>query len=118
MFANLILAEISTLTTILAITFSLICLFLILVILIQKPKGGGLSGAFGGGGGGGSAVFGAKTGDVLTWFTVICFVVFLIFGMGMVWSTQADQKVKPSVLDSSAEGGSGEEGSDSDDDKE
>ncbi len=45
---------------------------LILLILIQKGKGGGLSGAFGGLGAGG--LLGAKTGDFLTWVT-ICFVV-------------------------------------------
>lgn len=57
--------------------FGLVSLLLVLVILIQKPKGGGLSGAFGGSGGS-QAVFGAKAGDVLTWFTVGVFVVFLL----------------------------------------
>ena len=39
-----------------------------LVILLQKGRGGGLSGAFGGTGG--HSAFGAKTGDVFTWITV------------------------------------------------
>ncbi|MEX2389161.1 MAG: preprotein translocase subunit SecG, partial [Phycisphaeraceae bacterium] len=65
-----------------------VCLFMMLVILIQKPKGGGLGSAFGGGGGGGSetAAFGAKTGDVLTWITVACFVLFLLLAMGLTWT--------------------------------
>ncbi len=41
---------------------------LILVVLIQKGKGGGLSGAFAGGMA--SGILGSKTGDVLTWITI------------------------------------------------
>jgi len=73
---------------VLAICFALICLFMMLVVLIQKPKGGGLSGAFGGGAGGGSsqAVLGARVGDWLTWTTVICFVLFLSLAAMMTWA--------------------------------
>jgi len=81
-------------TSFLGICFVLICLFMILVILIQKPRGGGLSGAFGGAGSA-QAAFGAKTGDVLTWFTVICFTAFLCLAIGLTWminpSNQFDQ---------------------------
>ncbi len=52
---------------------------LILVILIQKGKGGGLSGAFGGGAAGG--ILGSKTGDFLTWLTIVLVGVFLLFGV-------------------------------------
>ena len=48
--------------------FVAICLLLIVVILLQKGRGGGLAGAFGGAGG--HSAFGAKTGDVFTWVTV------------------------------------------------
>jgi len=58
-----------------------ICFFLILVILLQKGRGGGFSGAFGGAGG--SSTFGAKTGDVFTWITVVVAGVFV--GL-TVWS--------------------------------
>ncbi len=47
---------------------------LVLVILIQKGRGGGLSAAFGGMAGG---VLGSKTGDFLTWVTVVLVFVFL-----------------------------------------
>ena len=51
-----------------------VCALLMLVILVQRGRGEGLSGAFGGGG---SSAFGAKTGDVFTWITVVGAVIFL-----------------------------------------
>jgi preprotein translocase subunit SecG len=53
--------------------------FLILLVLIQKGRGGGLASAFGGVGG--HTAFGSKTGDVLTWATSILFGVFLILSV-------------------------------------
>jgi preprotein translocase subunit SecG len=44
-------------------------LFLILLVLIQRGKGGGLSGAFGGSGG--SSAFGSRAGDLFTRITII-----------------------------------------------
>jgi len=61
--------------------FAVISCFLILLVLIQKGRGGGLASAFGGGGGGNTA-FGSKTGDVLTWATSIVFGVFLLLAIG------------------------------------
>lgn len=55
--------------------FVICCLALILIILIQKGRGGGLSAAFGGAGAGG--VLGSKTGDFLTWVTIVLVGVFL-----------------------------------------
>ncbi len=49
------------------IAFVAVCFFLIVIILLQKGRGGGLAGAFGGTSG---SAFGAKTGDVFTWITV------------------------------------------------
>jgi preprotein translocase subunit SecG len=59
--------------------FLIVCLFMIMLILIQKGRGGGLSGAFGGAGG--NTAFGSKTGDVLTWATSIVFGVFLLLAV-------------------------------------
>ena len=59
--------------------FILISFILILLVLIQKGRGGGLIGAFGGMGG--NTAFGAKTGDVLTWATSIIFGVFLLLAI-------------------------------------
>jgi preprotein translocase subunit SecG len=44
-------------------------LFMILIVLIQRGKGGGLAGAFGGAGG--SSPFGSRAGDAFTKFTLI-----------------------------------------------
>src|SRR5437773_1181915 len=43
--------------------------FLILLILVQRGRGGGLTGALGGMGG--SSAFGAKAGDVFTRITIV-----------------------------------------------
>ena len=56
------------------ITF--VCFLLIIVILLQKGRGGGMAGAFGGAGG--TSAFGAKTGDVFTWITVIGAGIFVL----------------------------------------
>jgi protein translocase SecG subunit len=51
---------------------------LVLIILVQRPAGGGLAGAFGGAGGSGSdTVFGGRVGDALTWMTVVGFAIYL-----------------------------------------
>jgi len=56
--------------------FLIICILLILVVLLQKGRGGGLGSAFGGGAG--SSAFGARTGDVFTWVTIILTALFLV----------------------------------------
>ncbi|GDX99655.1 hypothetical protein LBMAG48_20590 [Phycisphaerae bacterium] len=62
--------------------FIFVSVLMVLVVLIQKPQGGGLSGAFGGSSAGsGQTAFGTKTGDALTLFTVGVFVVFVILAI-------------------------------------
>ena len=56
--------------------FVAICVLLIVVILLQKGRGGGLAGAFGGAGG--HSAFGAKTGDVFTWITIALTTMFVL----------------------------------------
>jgi preprotein translocase subunit SecG len=65
--------------------FLITCVFLIMLVLIQKGRGGGLSGAFGGGGG--STAFGTKTGDVLTWATSIVFGIFILLAVALNLAT-------------------------------
>src|SRR5437588_12879326 len=64
-----------------ATLFVVICGFMVLLVLIQKGRGGGLASAFGGGGG--NTAFGTKTGDVLTWATSIVFGIFLLLGIAL-----------------------------------
>src|SRR3954471_19380835 len=65
------------------ILFLSVCVILILLVLIQKGRGGGLAGAFGGAGG--NTAFGSKTGDVVTWGTSGIFGVFLFLGVRVNW---------------------------------
>ena len=64
-----------------AVLFVLVSVILILVILIQKGRGGGLSGAFGGGMA--SGLLGSKTGDFLTWVTIVLVAIFLTLAVLM-----------------------------------
>ncbi len=86
------------LTSLLAVLFAAVSLLMMLVILIQRPKGGGLSGAFGGAGGSAQAAFGAKTGDVLTWVTCVFFVLFLGLAMGLTWTIHAEVKAAKQAI--------------------
>ncbi len=58
-----------------AVLFVICCVALVLMVLIQKGRGGGLSAAFGGGMA--SGILGSKTGDFLTWVTIVLVGVFL-----------------------------------------
>lgn len=81
--------------SLLAILFLFICVVLILTVLIQRPQGGGLSGAFGSGAGSGQTAFGAKTGDALTWFTVIMFGVWLAGAVGLNYAVRPPEALLP-----------------------
>ncbi|MFP4053624.1 MAG: preprotein translocase subunit SecG [Phycisphaerae bacterium] len=69
------------LSTFLAVLFGIVCLLLIGIVLLQKGRGGGLGAAFGGAG---SSAFGTKTGDVMTWVTIVLVGLFLLLAMGTV----------------------------------
>lgn len=63
-------------------------LFLIVLVLIQRGKGGGLAGAFGGMGG--QSAFGTKAGDTFTFITIcvaafwiiLCIIMVRVLGIG------------------------------------
>ncbi len=71
------LAKISMWWTLFAFIWGLLALGLILIVLIQKGRGGGIGAAFGGGGGANS-LLGTKTGDFLTWVTICLVSLFLV----------------------------------------
>ena len=73
------LLAVGILLNLLAVLFVLVSIVLILVILIQKGRGGGLSGAFGGGMA--SGLLGSKTGDFLTWATITVVGIYLVLAV-------------------------------------
>jgi preprotein translocase subunit SecG len=60
--------------------------FLILLVLIQRGKGGGLAGAFGGVGG--SSPFGSRAGDTFTRLTIYVACIWLFLTMLQVRAIQ------------------------------
>jgi len=78
---SLPLLAVSFIMNVVAVLFVLCCVVLILIILIQKGRGGGLSAAFGGGMA--SGILGSKTGDFLTWVTIVAVGVFLTLAVVM-----------------------------------
>lgn len=68
----------------------LIGLFLILLILIQRGKGGGLIGALGGAGG--SSPFGSRAGDQFTRWTIYIAIAWLFLTMIQVKAIQYDAR--------------------------
>jgi preprotein translocase subunit SecG len=71
--------------------FVLCAVALVLIVLIQKGKGGGLGGVFGGGLA--SGILGSKTGDFLTWVTVSLAGLFLLIACVMA------KYYKPTISD-------------------
>jgi preprotein translocase subunit SecG len=71
----------------LGISLVLSSLFLIMLVLIQQGRGGGLAGAFGGMGG--QSAFGTKAGDLFTKITIGVAAVWILLCVATVkWSTQ------------------------------
>jgi preprotein translocase subunit SecG len=66
--------------------YFLTCVILIVVVLMQEPKGGGLSSAFGGAGL--DTAFGASIGRKMSSFTVYLAVFFLILTIGLAILTK------------------------------
>ncbi len=79
--------------TFLTVLHVIVCLFLILVVLLQAGKGGGMGIAFGGGGGS-QTVFGSSgAGNFLTRLTSITAFLFLLTSLGLAhFSSQQDSR--------------------------
>ena len=74
-----------------------VCVILALIILIQKGKGGGLSGAFGGAGSG-AGLLGTKTGDFLTWVTISLVGAFFLLAIIMGIFLTGDNTAPPAAI--------------------
>jgi preprotein translocase subunit SecG len=77
--------------------FLVICFLLIVVVLLQKGRGGGLSAALGGMG---SSAFGTRTGDVFTWVTIVLTGLFLLLAVAasLIFHPAAERVATPTFL--------------------
>ncbi|TWU57695.1 preprotein translocase subunit SecG [Rubripirellula reticaptiva] len=92
-------------STLLGFLMGFLSLFLILLILIQRGKGGGLTGALGGPGG--QSAFGSKAGDT---FTVITVVVAAVWGFTCAFTMWLLGTHAPSpIADSTLSAGPGDQ---------
>lgn len=89
-------------TAMLVVLFLFLSVLMILVILIQRPQGGGLSGAFGSSAGSGQTAFGARTGDALTIATITVFVLFLLMACGLNFAVRPPKGGLPTPTATSA----------------
>jgi preprotein translocase subunit SecG len=72
----------------------IICVLLIVSVLLQSSKGGGLSGAFGGMGGAAQTMFGGRgTATFLSKATSVLAALFFVVCLGMVFATRLDKPV-------------------------
>ncbi|MCE5268441.1 MAG: preprotein translocase subunit SecG [Planctomycetaceae bacterium] len=86
------------LNSLLIVLLLLTAVFLIVLVLIQRGKGGGLAGAFGGMGG--QSAFGTKAGDLFTKITigvaivwiVLCVITIRVLGLGGHGPLRADSE--------------------------
>jgi preprotein translocase subunit SecG len=72
------LAEVSLVMKVVIGIWVFAAVALVLIVLIQKGRGGGLSSAFGGLG---TSLLGTKTGDFLTWVTISLVAVWLLLSI-------------------------------------
>jgi preprotein translocase subunit SecG len=73
---------VSFISVLMVIIYVLVCVFLILVVLLQQGKGADLAGAFGGGGS--QTSFGPRTStNIMHRLTTISFVLFVVLSMGL-----------------------------------
>ncbi len=81
------------LQTLLSIIHVTVCLFLILVVLLQQGRGGGMGSAFGGAT---AQVFGGRgAGNFLTRLTGICAAIFMLTSIGLAYiSSAGDRELK------------------------
>jgi len=81
------------LATLIEIAILLLGIFMILLILIQRGKGGGLAGAFGGVGG--SSAFGSRAGDAFTRLTIYVATVWILLIMIEIRLVQPNLSAAP-----------------------
>ena len=82
-------------------------LFLIFLVLLQRGRGGGLSGAFGGAGG--QSAFGTKAADVFTKFTIGTAALWIALCIGLIFvSDRSSSSLKFDALPATPDVGTSE----------
>ncbi len=79
----------------------LISVFIVLIILLQRGRGGGLTGALGGAGG--ASAFGVKAGDIFTRITAVAVLLWIVLcAVTCFWylPTKLNIATTPSILSS------------------
>jgi preprotein translocase subunit SecG len=91
-------------TTLLEIVHVFVCLFLMLVVLLQQGKGGGMGAAFGGGAT--QQVFGGRgAGNILTRATAICAGIFMLTSVSLAYvSSSGDRDLKARIVQEQRKG--------------
>lgn len=89
----------------LTVLFIVVSFALVLIVLVQRPQGGGLTGAFGGGGGTDTA-FGGRTGDALTVATITAFAIYLLIAIGLniLSNTRTVETATPAAVTTAPDG--------------
>jgi preprotein translocase subunit SecG len=91
-------------TTLLDIVHIAVCAFLMLVVLLQQGKGGGMGAAFGGGAT--QQVFGGRgAGNILTRATAVCAGIFMLTSVSLAWvSSSGDRELKARIVEEQRKG--------------
>ena len=95
----MLIADVSWWAVLLDRTVLLLGIFLVLLILIQRGKGGGLAGAFGGAGG--SSAFGSRAGDLFTRITLVLaalWMVLIMLEVRVIQSTKTTTNEPEAIL--------------------
>jgi preprotein translocase subunit SecG len=91
-------------TTLLDIVHIFVCAFLMLVVLLQQGKGGGMGAAFGGGAT--QQVFGGRgAGNILTRATAVCAGIFMLTSVSLAYvSSSGDRDLKARIVEDQRKG--------------
>lgn len=90
-----LLADYGWLKTTVLIVLFILSIFMWIIILIQRGRGGGLIGALGGAGG--SSPFGSRAGDTFTRVTLILALVWIVLNASLTWALQRERPVEAPV---------------------
>ena len=103
-FAKIVQQGVAACTPFLTVLHVVVCIFLMLVVLLQAGRGGGIGLAFGGSGGS-QSVFGSSGGaNFLTKMTAVCAFIFFANSMALAYmSSQSDSRRLQKIAEKKAQ---------------